>query len=133
RLFKSSKSFKLSSGKELIITPGTTILYPILLYHENPEYFDDPLIFNPSRFSPENDKKTKPNAWCPFGFGTRICPADKISIMDAKMLISLILQKFTVELAMKVEDVIKEERFVNSSKNDILVKLIPRNVNGNSN
>ncbi|RHZ67641.1 hypothetical protein Glove_300g113 [Diversispora epigaea] len=133
RLFKSSKSFKLSSDEELIITPGTTILYPIPLYHENPEYFDDPLIFNPSRFSHENDKKIKPNVWCPFGFGSRICPADKISIMDAKMLISLILQKFTVKLAMKVEDVIKEERFVNSSKNDILVKLIPRNVNGNSN
>ncbi|CAG8513040.1 4343_t:CDS:2 [Diversispora eburnea] len=120
RLFESSKSFKLSSGEELNINSGTTILYPIPLYHENPEYFDDPFTFNPSRFAPENINKIKQNAWCPFGFGARICPAVKISMMDAKMLLSLILQKFTVELAMKVEDVIKEERFVNTSKNDIL-------------
>ncbi|CAG8471440.1 38_t:CDS:2 [Diversispora eburnea] len=128
RLFKSSNLFKSSSDEELSITSGTAILYPIPLYHENPEYFDDPLTFNPSRFSPENSKKIKPNAWCPFGFGARLCPADKMAMMDVKLLISLILQKFTVELAMKVEDVIKEERFVNISKNDILVKLIPRNM-----
>ncbi|RHZ79268.1 hypothetical protein Glove_150g70 [Diversispora epigaea] len=128
RLFKSSNSFKLSLNEELPITPGTTILYPIPLYHENPEYFDDPLTFNPSRFSPENNKKIKQNAWCPFGFGARICPGEKMAMMDAKLLISLILQKFTLELAMKVEDVITEERFTNISKNDILVKLIPRNM-----
>ncbi|RHZ67629.1 hypothetical protein Glove_300g80 [Diversispora epigaea] len=94
------------ANEELNITSGTTILYPIPLYHENPEYleyFDDPLL---PIFLLNMTRKLNLNAWCPFEFE------------------SLIVQQI-MELAMKVEDLIKEEKF-------IFMKLNPRNVNGNA-
>ncbi|CAG8692225.1 17566_t:CDS:2, partial [Dentiscutata erythropus] len=105
---------------------NTTILYCIPLYHENPSYFANPKKFDPSRFSRENMKNIKPNTYCPFGFGARICPAERLAMVDIKLMVCMIMQKFDFELAMKVEDVQMEERFVVMAKNDILIKLKPR-------
>ncbi|CAG8447214.1 8339_t:CDS:2 [Acaulospora morrowiae] len=130
RLIKSPANIPTSfdSREELHIASDTTIIYPIPLYHENPNYFANPLNFDPSRFSRENIKSIKSNAWCPFGFGVRSCPGERMAMIDMKMMVCMIMQKFRVELGMKVEDVVKEEKFVVMPKNDILVKLIPRNI-----
>jgi cytochrome P450 len=113
-------------SKDLTVQANTTILYPIPLYHENPEFHPQPENFDPTRFSTDKINDIKPNTYCPFGFGARICPAERIAMVDIKIMICLIMQKFNVELAMKLEDVVKEERFVVMAKNDILIKLVPR-------
>ncbi|CAG8454697.1 2526_t:CDS:2 [Funneliformis caledonium] len=127
RLLKSETILPtLVESKGFKIPANTTLIYPIPLFHENPEFFSEPEKFDPTRFSHNKIKDFTPNAYCPFGFGARICPAEKIAMVDVKMMICLIMQKFNVELAMKLEDVVKEERFVVMAKNDIIIKLIPR-------
>ncbi|GBB95891.1 hypothetical protein RclHR1_02640005 [Rhizophagus clarus] len=124
RLLKSETILPtMSESKDLRIQADTTILYPIPLYHENPKFFPQPEKFDPTRFSQDKIKDIEPNTYCPFGSGARICPAERFSLMDIKMVVCLILQKFNVELAMKPEDLIKEERFANMPKNDVLIKL----------
>ncbi|CAJ0839341.1 14545_t:CDS:2 [Entrophospora sp. SA101] len=110
----------------LLLKSNTTILYPIPLLHENPNFFENPLEFKPSRFA-TTTKTIKPSTYCPFGFGARICPAERLALLDVKMMICLIFQKFNVELAMNLNDVQKEERLVVMAKNDIMVKLTLRN------
>ncbi|CAG8507459.1 5882_t:CDS:2 [Gigaspora margarita] len=106
---------------------NTTILYCIPLYHENPSYFVNPKKFDPSRFSRENIKNIKPNTYCPFGFGARICPGERLAMIDIKMMVCMIVQKFDLELAMEMKDVQMEEKFAVMAKNDILIKLTSRN------
>ena len=126
RLLKSATTFPtIVESQDLTVQSNTTILYPIPLYHENPDFHPQPEKFDPTRFSSDKIKDIKPNTYCPFGFGARLCPAERIAMVDIKMVICLILQNFNVELAMKLEDVVKEERFVVMAKNDILIKLIP--------
>ncbi|CAI2177781.1 19076_t:CDS:2 [Funneliformis geosporum] len=127
RLLKSETLLPtLVESKSFTVPADTTIIYPIPLFHENPDYFPEPEKFDPTRFSYNKIKDFTPNTYCPFGFGARKCPAERISMVEIKMMICLIMQKFNVELAMKLEDVVKEERFVVMAKNDIIVKLVPR-------
>ncbi|RIA86249.1 cytochrome P450 [Glomus cerebriforme] len=127
RLLKSETALPtMVESKNLTVQANTSILYPIPLYHENPNFHSQPEKFDPTRFSPDKIKDIKPNTYCPFGFGARICPGDRIAMVDMKMLVCLILQKFNVELAMKLEDIVKEERFVVMAKNDVLIKLVSR-------
>ncbi|CAJ0630702.1 8896_t:CDS:2 [Entrophospora sp. SA101] len=104
----------------LLLKSNTTILYPIPLLHENPNFFENSLEFKPSRFATTTNT-IKPSTYCPFGFGARICPAERLALLDVKMMICLIFQKFNVELAMNLNDVQKEEKFAIMAKNDILI------------
>lgn len=124
RLIKSETILPtMDESKPLRIQANTTILYPVPLYHENPKFFPQPEKFDPTRFSPDRIKSIEPNTFCPFGFGVRICPAERFSLTDIKMMVCLTLQKFNVKLAMKPEDLVKEERFATMAKNDVLINL----------
>jgi cytochrome P450 len=60
--------------------------------HRNSEYFPDPELFNPERFSSD----TRPYAYIPFGGGRRLCVAYKYGMMEAKMILSCLLRAFRV-------------------------------------
>ncbi|CAG8611051.1 13841_t:CDS:2, partial [Racocetra fulgida] len=122
RLIKTDSTFP-KAEENFKVQADSTVIYCIPLYHENPSYFPNPQKFDPSRFSRENIN-IKPNTYCPFGFGARI--SERLAMIDIKMMVCMIVQKFDFELAMKLEDVQMEERFVVMAKNDILIKLKPR-------
>jgi len=105
---------------------GSTLFYPICAIHKNEMYWDNPDAFDPERFSQQNVKKMNPLAFCPFGMGPRICPGERLSWMEMRMLLTILLQRFNFELAMPVEEVQECERFVMMAKNDILVRLTRR-------
>ena len=67
-----------------------------------------------------------PLAYCPFGLGPRICPGERFAWVEMKLLVALVLQKFTVTLACDPTEVVPLERFVMMAKNDVLVTLTPR-------
>jgi cytochrome P450 len=60
--------------------------------HRNSEYFPDPELFNPERFS----RDTRPYTYIPFGGGRRICVAYKYGMMEAKMILSSVLRAYHV-------------------------------------
>lgn len=62
-----------STDKGYLIRPGDVLWVPIHALHHDPEYFPDPEIFDPERFSEENRTNIKPFSYVPFGSGPRIC------------------------------------------------------------
>lgn len=63
----TTKEYTLPNGA--IIPEKTGVVIPTLAIHRDPEYFEDPLKFNPDRFSDENKKMRHPFAYIPFGEG----------------------------------------------------------------
>lgn len=58
---------------DLIITEATDIVIPVLGIHRDPNFYPDPLKFDPERFNEENSAARHPYVYLPFGLGPRDC------------------------------------------------------------
>lgn len=59
--------------RNLVIPVGTTMVINAYSFHNDPDYFPEPQIFDPERFSDENVKSITPFTFFPFGEGQRNC------------------------------------------------------------
>jgi len=73
------------------INKGTMITIPVLQIHRNPEYFKDPLKFNPDRFITD---KIIPNTYLPFSLGPRACIGQNFAMLEMRLLLALLLRHF---------------------------------------
>ncbi|KMT00715.1 hypothetical protein BVRB_9g220010 [Beta vulgaris subsp. vulgaris] len=85
----------------LNIREGTELLVPILAVHHDPTIWGpDASEFNPTRFAQGVSRAAKhPTAYMPFGLGGRQCIGQNLALLQAKLAIAMILQKFTFELS----------------------------------
>ncbi|KAF5190847.1 Cytochrome p450 [Thalictrum thalictroides] len=83
------------------IPRGTEVLIPIIAVHHDIELWGrDATEFNPSRFSEGVARAAKhPMSFIPFGLGARTCIGQNLAILQAKIAIAIILQRFTFRLS----------------------------------
>lgn len=95
---RSRKDVKLGG---LEIKQGTELLVPILAVHHDPTVWGpDVSEFNPTRFSQGAARAaTHPTAFMPFGLGARQCIGQNLALLQAKLAIAMILQRFTFDLS----------------------------------
>lgn len=55
------------------IDVGTPVIIPVIALHRDPQYFPNPDVFDPERFSDENADKIVPFTYLPFGEGPHGC------------------------------------------------------------
>ncbi|CAN4097814.1 unnamed protein product [Withania somnifera] len=82
----TSKSTKLG---DMTIPPGVQVWL----------WGDDALMFNPESFSEGVSKAAKEQLYFPFGWGPRMCIGLNFGMMEAKLILSQILQRFWFELS----------------------------------
>ena len=82
---------------KLSIPGGTKLFISILGMHHDPAFWGkDANEFNPGRFSEGIAKAAKhPFAYLPFGTGPRICVGQNFAVMEAKVVLAMVLQRFS--------------------------------------
>ena len=64
--------------------------------HRHPSVWDRPYDFDIDRWLPEAEAKRHPHAYKPFGNGVRACIGRQFAMVEAKLAVAMILQKFAV-------------------------------------
>ena len=77
------------------IPAGTTFMFGIWETHHNPYIWTEPEIFDPARFV---NSKLTPNQFIPFSAGQRRCIGYKYAIVQLRTVLTLIIEKYKIEL-----------------------------------
>lgn len=75
--------------------PRNTIV--ILFYyglHRDPQHWEDPAAFKPSRFRKEKGAKDKPKAYYPFGAGPRLCIGNNFAMAEMTLFLQAVIGRF---------------------------------------
>lgn len=66
--------------------------------HRHPAFWDNPEGFDPERFSPQRTRVRPRYAYLPFGAGPRICIGNAFALLEAKIILAMVLQRYRLEL-----------------------------------
>ncbi|XP_057792299.1 cytochrome P450 CYP72A219-like [Salvia miltiorrhiza] len=92
------KTHKETAIGDLIIPAGVNLVLPSLQVHHHRQIWgDDADEFKPERFSAK--AKGQQLKDFPFGWGPRICIGQNFAILEAKMAVAMILQRYSFELS----------------------------------
>lgn len=86
-----------SPNKDLVIEKGTPVYIPIKALHYDEQYFKNPEVFDPERFTDENAAKIQPYSYLPFGTGPHNCIGERFGLMGSKIGIIEIISNFYLE------------------------------------
>ncbi len=76
------------------IPAESTVFLGVYIAHRRPDFWKDPLKFDPDRFLPENLAGRHPMQYMPFGAGSRKCIGYNFAMMEICFCIARILQTF---------------------------------------
>ena len=76
----------------------STLILSQHLIHRHPAFWNDPDVFDPSRFLPENRTGRPKFAYFPFGGGPRICIGNHFAMIEGPLALAALAQRFHFEL-----------------------------------
>ncbi|XP_063913808.1 cytochrome P450 6a2-like isoform X2 [Zophobas morio] len=79
-------------GTDVVLDAGTPVLISHLGIQRDPEYFPEPLKFDPDRFKDED--QILPFSFLPFGEGPRFCIASRYGTIQTKLAIAALVSQF---------------------------------------
>ncbi|OAY77576.1 Cytochrome P450 734A6 [Ananas comosus] len=84
-----------------VIPRDTEVLIPIMgVHHDARLWGPDAAQFNPGRFAEGVARAARhPTAFIPFGLGARMCIGQNLALLEAKLTVAIILQRFVFRLA----------------------------------
>ena len=74
---------------------GTLLILSQWVMHRLPEIWQDSEVFKPERWNPANEQHIPPGAYFPFGGGPRTCIGMPLAQLEARIILTSILQRYT--------------------------------------
>ncbi|EOA99860.1 Thromboxane-A synthase, partial [Anas platyrhynchos] len=108
RMYPPAFRFTRETAKDCVvlgqhIPAGAVIETAVGHLHHNPEFWPEPEKFIPERFTEEAKKEQHPFAYLPFGAGPRGCIGMKMGLLETKMTLLRVLQKFRFKICPETE------------------------------
>lgn len=80
------------------VPPKAIVAVSPWVMHRHPGLWPDPLRFDPDRFAPEHAEGRPKHAYLPFGAGPRICIGNHFALMEAKIILATVIQRYSLEV-----------------------------------
>jgi cytochrome P450 len=80
------------------IPAGSALEISSYVTHRHPEFWENPDDFDPDRFTPQRSANRPQYAYLPFGTGQRLCIGSHLAMLEARVILSRVLQRFRLEL-----------------------------------
>ncbi len=107
------------------IPAGAHFFFSQYVMSRTPEYFPDPLRFDPDRFTPENKAGRPKFTYFPFGGGSRQCIGESFAWMEGVLSIATIAQRWRMTYASTTPP-IPQAKITLRPRDPLLMRLIPR-------
>jgi cytochrome P450 len=82
----------------ITIPKGATLLAPQIVAHRDPRFWDDPLRFDPQRFTEENKSRRPRFSYFPFGAGARQCIGEGLAWMEGVLILAFVARHWRLSL-----------------------------------
>ncbi|MDC0667949.1 cytochrome P450 [Nannocystis radixulma] len=82
--------FDVPAGAAVMLSPYYT--------HRHPQFWDDPEVFDPDRWTRERESGRHGHAYHPFAAGPRICIGNNFSLLESHLLLAILAQRFAPRL-----------------------------------
>ncbi len=81
------------------VAAGTELALWIYWAHHDPRWFPLPDAFKPERFAPDAKARQRKGAYLPFGAGPRACIGKVFAMIEAKIILATLAQRFSARVA----------------------------------
>lgn len=80
------------------IPARSTVIVSPYVTHRHPEFWEQPEVFDPERFTPERVAQRPKGAYFPFLGGPHQCIGNEFAMLEMCLVVASVLQRFDVEL-----------------------------------
>jgi cytochrome P450 len=128
RIYPPAPGISLREAKEadevcgFKVTPGLQIMVSPWILHRHRRLWEDPVRFDPTRFSKESSEKRPRFAYLPFGGGPRVCIGATLAMTEAILILAVLAQRFRVRLK-EGEEVTLQTRITLRPRNGMMTIL----------
>jgi cytochrome P450 len=84
----------LTGGGSVPVRKGDMVSIGAWATHHNPKFWDSPEKFDPYRFDANAANPPANGQWVPFGGGKRVCIGQHFSLIEQRLFLATMLQKF---------------------------------------
>jgi len=81
-----------------VVPRGSLISIDTYAMHRDPRFFHDPERFDPERFAVGWEDRIPRYAYLPFGGGPRVCIGNGFALMEARLILATVAQRFRLTL-----------------------------------
>ena len=96
--------------KRVKLPKGTVLNLAFVAVNRDPEYWKEPMTFDPDRFSKENQKNINPFTYVPFGAGPRYCIGMRFALLEIKLAFASQISKFKFSKSSRTDQSLKYAR-----------------------
>ncbi|HWW98593.1 MAG TPA: cytochrome P450 [Edaphobacter sp.] len=130
RLYPPAWAMGRMSTRELHLGPynipaGAHVFFSQYIMSRTPEYFPDPLRFDPGRFTPEAKAARPKFTYFPFGGGSRQCIGESFAWMEGVFSIATIAQRWRMSYLGATQPV-PQAKITLRPRDPLMMQLIPR-------
>jgi cytochrome P450 len=107
------------------IPPGAHFFFSQYIMSRDPQYFPDPLRFDPDRFTPENKAARAKFTYFPFGGGNRQCIGESFAWMEGVLSIATLAQRWRMTY-LDTTPPVPQAKITLRPRDPMMMQLIPR-------